>query len=392
MKENIYRSMYRQISLNNEQKNRIRAGIGETENAGAAGGRRKARFTLRTAACVCAVVAASCITVLAANPSYVDRIADTLRYFTGRSGEMTQAESELYTTYGTEAAYILDTAAGKIEMEAVLYDDGYVFIPFTLHPKAAVEPGTDLMQDLASRRMLSDIVDGICEDTQGRECTFRLAGHPYEDFAQITQIDPAVLEDGTMTGSYALHYIWKDDEGISQGDVVQWVRRVLQADGEPWSRLLEEGESTEGLTVYDVEIDGEIVQMVDLSPEDEVLLEIPLESGEMPKLEIPAEDLHLPYGMEVERITITPLALYMYGTGDKNQPGYPRVSQNTWLVLKDGTMVGGQRDTGEVGRREKDETYDYWISQLFKEVVDLDEVAGIRIMERGEEIYFIPVE
>lgn len=393
MKEKIYRSMYRQICLNNEQKNRIRAGIGRTENAGAAGSGRKARFTMRTAACVCAVAAASCITVLAANPSYVDRIANALRYFTGGDGEMTQTESELYTMYGTEVAYTLDTAAGKVEMKAVLYDDGYVFIPFTLYPNTAVAPGTDLMQEPASREMLSDILGGMRTDTQGRECAFRFLGHPYRDISQITQIDPVVLEDGTMTGSYAFHYVWKDEEGLSQGDVVQWVRIVPLADDEPWGRLLEEGESTEGLTVYDLEINGEIVQMVDLRPEDEVLLEIPLESEEMPKMEISTEDLHLPDGIEVERITITPLALYMCGIGDENEPDLLRLKGNIQLVLKDGTVIeGGGSGTLAKDDKDKNGSYDYYISFLFGEVVNLDEAAGIRIIEQGEEIYFIPVE
>ncbi len=96
MKEEVYQSMYHQIHLSDRQKHRIRAGVKEETDKSAE--KRKARLSLRGAVCVCAVLVASGITVLAANPSYVERIAGALH--PGR--EATQEEQEIYEAYGIE--------------------------------------------------------------------------------------------------------------------------------------------------------------------------------------------------------------------------------------------------------------------------------------------------
>ena len=76
MNEKQYQSMYRHICLSDEQKNRIWKNMRNT--AGGAAAERKARFTLRGAVCICAMLMASGMTVLAVNSSYVERIAKAM--------------------------------------------------------------------------------------------------------------------------------------------------------------------------------------------------------------------------------------------------------------------------------------------------------------------------
>lgn len=390
MKEEVYQSMYHQIHLSDRQKHRIWAGVKEEAQPSE---KRKARLSLRGAVCVCAVLVASGITVLAANPSYVERIAEALH----PGKEVTQEEKELYAAYGSEVDYTFETAAGTVRLEAVLYDDGFVCMPFTLYPHMELTPGTDLMQDHASRRTLSDLLSDMRYDVEreATHCCFKIKGQRRSEFSCFTQIDQIVQDDGSLTGSYILQYSWKKEQGFTQGDVIQYVAEFWVADGKPWGRLLEEGESTEGLTILEVEIDGKTVEYVDLSPEDEVLVEIPLESTPVPKMEISTAGIELPYGLKTYSITITPLALYMHGTGDANQPG-TKIFNNTFIVLKDGTVIeradtGGGVSLSREGRDGNDE-YEYSFALLFNETIDLDEIAGIRITDRGEEILYIPVE
>ncbi|MBD5531970.1 MAG: hypothetical protein HDQ98_07205 [Lachnospiraceae bacterium] len=415
MKEKVYQSMYRQIHLSDRQKHRIWADV--KEEAARPSEKRKARLSLRGAVCVCAVLVASGITVLAANSSYVERIAEALH----PGKEATQEEMELYTAYGNEVDCTFETAAGTVRLEAALYDDGSVCIPFTLYPDTELIPGMDLMEDYVSRQTLSDLLreihcGGKVPETAGTtNCFFRIKGRQREDFSYFTRLDSIVQEDGSIKGSYVLQYAWTV-QGFAQGDVIQYVKefwpadgspwgRLLEedaanaikdvsADGEPWGRLLEEGESTEGLKIIEVEINGETVKYVDLSQEDEVLIEIPLEGAPLPKIEISTAGVELPYGLTTDNITITPLALYMHGMGDANQAG-TKISYNLFVVLKDGTVAeradsGGGFSWGS--RDENDDEYEYSFTFTFDETIDLDEVAGVRITELGEEILYIPVE
>lgn len=395
MKEDVYQSMYRQIHLSDQQKHRIWADV--TEAAAQPSESRKVRLSLRGAVCVCAVLVASGITVLAANPSYVDRIAEALHNY-GRYGEeATPEEKNLYAAYGSEMAYTWETAAGEVKLEAILYDAGYVYIPFTLYPNVELIPGQDLLQDLETKQILSDILEQACKDTGGAHYSFRIKGHDKNALAVGTQLNPIVQEDGSLKGNYSLQCVWPDEGGFGQGDIIQRVRKYLWADalsdGADWCRVLEEGESTEGLAILEIEINGELVQFVDLRPEDEVLAEILLETAPLPKREISTAGTELPYGLKADYIAVTSLALYMHGTGDGNQPG-AKISYNIFVVLKDGTVVERMGSEGGLNRDVGDENdeYKYSFTLQFAESIDPDDVAGIRITDRGEEILYIPVE
>lgn len=390
MKEEWFQSMYQQIRLSERQKNRIRAGIREKRQEPGEG--KEIRFTLRGAVCVCAVLAASGITVLAANPSYAERLADAFHFYGGSRTEVTAEAEELYAAYGSELNDVWETAAGTVTLDAVLYDDGYACIPFTLNPDAELIPGEDLKADYASRQLWSDILEQAGRDTEGNPYSFQINGQQAGDIACFTQINPIVQEDGSLTGSYLLR-LWDQGEGLAQGDVIQRVREVPLPDGEPWGRLLQEGESTEGLTVLDVEIDGEIVKLVRVAPEDEVVAELPLENAPVPKKEVSAAGAALPYGLRADSITLTSLAFYMHGTGDANQPG-SKIAYNLFVLLKDGTVVERAESGGVMmmGSRDENGEYEFSISSLFAEPIDPEDVAGIRIMDRGEEICYIPID
>lgn len=390
MKEELYRSMYRQVHLSETQKHHIWAGV-EAANESLAG--RKAHVTLRGAVCVCAVLMASGITALATNSSYVERISDALHHYGGNGGEATPEQKELCAAYGSEIGYTWDTAAGTVTLEAVLYDDGFLCIPFTLYPNVELTPGADLSQDLSSRQIRSDLSGRIDQDAEGEQCYFRLEGHRREDLDYFTQLNPIVQEDGSLTGSYLVEYAWKEERGFTQGDVILRVKEIPWPEGEPWARVLQEGESTEGLTIYDVEINGEIVRLVDLTLDDEVLQEIPLEGAPVPKREISTAGIQLPYGLTADSITITSLALYMHGTGDFNQPGV-KITDHMAVVLKDGTVVEKASNAVGMSRGDRDENdeYKYAFHMLFADTINPDDVAGIRITELGEEILWIPAQ
>ncbi|MBD5467905.1 MAG: hypothetical protein HDR21_07120 [Lachnospiraceae bacterium] len=385
MKEEVYQSMYHQIHLNDQQKHKIWAGI--KEEAGKPSERRKARLSLRSAVCVCAVLVASGITVLAANPSYVDRIAEAVSQFGGHR-EATPEENELYAAYGSEAAVTWELENGTIRLDAILYDKAYLYIPVTIYPNASLTPGEDVSSESWYADLLREASGGW--DKDGVYSKFRLERGRDTDLAQALYINPIVEEDGSLTGSYHVSYQWEGNGSFAQGDVIQRVKRRIPKDGTITGRVLGDDESPEGLRTFEIELGGEMVTFVDLKPEDEVIAEFRLEGEPLPQKEISTAGVSLPYGLTADRITISPLALYMYGTGDSHQPG-AKIIYNLFVVLKDGTVIGNSACMS-VYREDADSDYIYELSMQLGHALDLDEIAGVRITDRGEEICFIPAE
>ena len=385
MKEELYQSMYHQIHLSDKQRNKILAGIREAENAPGAG--RKSHLTLRGAICVCAVAAASCITVLAANPSYVDRIAEAIGFW-GDKEEATPLENEMYAAYGTEIRDTWELESGTMRLDALLYDRGNLYIPFTVYPDAALSSGEDVTEEEWFVNMQREVSGGW--NQEGQYYYFRLEKGGNSEFVQKTYLDPIVQEDGSLKGNYSLTLQWIGDGGLAQGDVIQRVKHIPFADGAIIGRMLRDGESTEGLKTYEIEIGGEMVVYVDLAPEDEVITSFRLESAPLPQREISVSGISFPYGLTADKIIISPLALYMFGTGDFNQPG-AKIQYNLFVVLKDGTVVGNGTNMS-ISKEDESSDYMYELGMHLGHAVDLDEIAGISITDRGEEICFIPVE
>lgn len=380
MNEKQYQSVYHHICLNEEQKNRIRKKIQSAGSELAA--ERKARFTLRGAVCACAVLLVSGITVFAANSSYVDRIAKALGFYTGRGEETTQSQRDLYTAYADEMAHGWVSGAGEVRIVAALYDRGYLCIPFTLYPDRELMPGVDIL----SEPVFQELLEGVT----GQDCYFQKKGGETGDFSWFTQIDPVVQEDGTLTGSFLI--VNHTEEGFAQGDTIQLVRHKGAADGEPCGRRLEDGEDAAGLRTFEIEVNGEMIPFVDLTPENEMLAELQLEGEPVPEIEISTRNIRFPYGIHADKITISSLALYLYGTGDNENPA-SKLSYNIWVVLKDGSIVERAGSSGGMDIRKKEDgsEYDIHVSMAFADAVNLEEVAGVRITDRGEEICFIPV-
>lgn len=386
MKEESYQSMYRQIQLSDRQKSKIWAGVKEETALSAK--RSKTRLSLRGAVCVCAVLAASCFTVLAANPSYVDRIAEAVGLF-GRYEEATPKENEIYAAYGSETTVTWELENGTLRLDAILYDKIYCYMPFTIYRDTALTPGEDVSSEEWYDDLLSEIVGGPREE-KNYYYYIRLENGHDTDFSKRVYLNPIVQEDGSLTGNYCLAYQWAENGGLVQGDVIQRVKRIQLENGAITGRILEEGESTEGLRTYEVELGGEMVTFVDLKPEDEVVAEIRLEGAPLPQKEVSTAGIHFPYGLTADRITISPLALYMYGIGDSDQPG-AKVRYNLFVVLEDGTVIGETAGMS-IYREAAAGDYTYELVMPLGHAVDLDEIAGIRITDRGEEICFIPVE
>lgn len=379
MNEKQYRSMCRHICLSEEQKNRIWKNVRNTADGTAA--ERKARFTLRGAVCVCAVLMASGMTVLAVNSSYVERLAKAMGSFTGKE-EVTQSQTDLYTEYGSAVEHCMMSGSGEVRIEAAFYDRGYLCLPFTLYPNTELEPGSDI----SSEPVFQELVDGMAPSVR----YVTKEGGVIDEIWVCTRIDPVVGEDGSLTGSYVAGNI--TEESFAQGGTVSLIRREYMRFGGIYGRAPAEGEDIAGLSTFEVLVNGEPVTYVEAVSGEELLAEIPLDNARVPEMEVPTAGVSLPYGVRADKIVISPLALYLYGTGDNMHPA-DKMTYNIWVVLKDGSVVewSGDGFSGSYREGPEDHEYEYRFSKVFSGVVELEDIAGVRITDRGEEICFIPV-
>lgn len=379
MNEKQYQSMYRHICLSDEQKNRIWKNMRNT--AGGAAAERKARFTLRGAVCICAVLMASGMTVLAVNSSYVERIAKAMGSFTGKD-EVTQSQTDLYTEYGNSVEHRMMSGSGEVRIEAAFYDRGYLCLPFTLYPNTELEPGTDISSEPVFEGLLREMTGSVWYDPA--------EGEAVDEFSLYTRIDPVVEEDGSLTGSFVI--VNTMEEGFAQGGVIRLIKRDYMKFGDTFGRALTEGEDTAGLSTFEVLVNGESVTYVEAVSGEELLAEIPLDNAQVPEMEVPTAGVSLPYGVRADKIVISPLALYLYGAGDNMHPA-DKMIYNIWVVLKDGSVMewSGNWSSQRYREEHEDHEYGYRFSKAFSGVVELEDIAGVRITDRGEEICFIPV-
>lgn len=382
MREIDYQNMYRQVCLSDGQKNKIWAGVKEKAGRPAAG--KKAGFSLRLAICVCAFLAASGITVLAVNSSYVESIAKAMADFFGKGEEDAQNRTELYEEYGMILGQSGMSAVGEIKLEAALYDRGFLCIPFTLYPAVEATPGSDISSEPTFRDLSFDMME--------MPLYYSEEGEELRDLWTITRFDPVVQEDGSLTGSIVIGNT--AEEGFAQGGTVKFIQKgYARRYGGTYGRALADGEDAAEGSTYEVWIGGEPVPYVEAVSGEEILAEFQLAHEKVPEMEISTEGMSLPYGIRADKVTISPLALYMHGTADDTHPA-DKLIYNIWVVLEDGSTVefAGQ-GAWDLDHRERGEhEFGFHFSTAFADVVNLEDIAGVRITDRGEEICFIPVE
>lgn len=381
MGEIDYQAVYRQVYLSDGQKSKIWKGV--KERAGKPSAERKARFSMRWAVCVCAVLAASGITVFAVNSSYAERIAKAMGYFTGKGEEAAQNQTDLYTEYGSVMEQSGTSAAGEVRIEAALYDRGYLCIPFTLYPDTEWTPGSDISSEPMFQEMAGKVIGSVLYYSD--------KGEELEGIWRYTQIDPVVQEDGSLTGSVVVGNT--DEEGFAQGGTIRLIRQEYTRFSDSFGRVLADGEDAAGLKTFEVLINGDTVTYVEPVEGEEALAEFQLEHARVPEMEISTAGVSLPYGIRTDKMIISPLALYLYGTADDMHPA-AKITYNIWVVLKDGSVAewAGNGFTMLDREDQEDHEYGFRFSIAFADVMDLEDIAGVRITDRGEEICFIPVE
>ena len=361
MEQELFKNMYQQIHLDKEQKNRIWQRLAASTDELAIndkGTEKRFSFSVRAAACVGALLLSG-MTVLAANEfSLTDRLADAMKLLTQNGQESTEEQQSIYAQYGAALDNEIVRKNGTFRLEAALYDENYLFVPFRymMNPDSAgyeeitagfiFEESTMWNSGLLAgyRQDCADLWYGISQET---ERAYGITGH-------VIVLNPEVEEDGVLTGSLLLTV--NQDEIFSSGDVIQVVEKAKQPENP-----------------------------------DEVLTEFTLGNALEQRSIVISEEQAEEFGqlgLSVEEMTVSSMSIHFSGIRESTAV-MPALGA---VVLKDGSTVGLSATGGASGSGEMTETGRvFYCYRLFAAPIQVEEIAGIRIRQGRSEVW-IPVE
>ncbi|MDE7284741.1 MAG: hypothetical protein K2N85_14330, partial [Lachnospiraceae bacterium] len=199
MKQEIFKSMYNKIVLSEEQKDGIYLELeaaAEEESAA-----KKVRFTTRAAAFAVLFLLSGMTAFAVSRFSLEYRFAEAL--YPRHEHNLTADQKGFYEKYGNVLDNVIETYYGTLKLEAVLYDDYYLIVPYTYDMN---------LKDGENREKYSGISIGNIRyyTVVGSEPADLWLGHSmYWDSA----------EPGVQVGSYI--FDTRDNEKFEQGEVIQ---------------------------------------------------------------------------------------------------------------------------------------------------------------------------
>ena len=338
MKQEIFKSMYDRIGLSEEQKDVIYKELEEMAKGGKTA--KRVSFTSRVAV-FAALFLLSGMTVFAVSRlSLEDRFAEAMH--PRHEHNLTPEQKGFYEQYGKVLDNEIETYYGTLKLEAALYDDYYLIVPYSY----------DLDTEGGDREEWSGI--GINGLAFVANVDSGYIGNPIN---HISYSDSA--GDGIISGSYICSP--NDDETFEPGEIIQVYAQTDR------SRM---SYSDKLLTEFSL---GPKVNRVNL------------------RIDEPTRKALEEKGLMVEELSVSPISVN-YSFISHFRAEYP-VS----VVLKDGSVVEHYVGGGSGGHERKEgrlkDEYPYLSdsSYLFTTPINLDEIDGIRITTGKTDIW-IPVE
>ncbi|MDE5867300.1 MAG: hypothetical protein K2H31_12005 [Lachnospiraceae bacterium] len=338
MKQEIFKSMYNKIGLSEEQKDGIYKELEEAAETGKTA--KKVRFTTR-AAVFAVLFLLSGMTVFAVGRfSLEDKFAEAMH--PRHEHNLTPDQKGFYEQYGQVLDEEIETYYGTLKLEAVLYDDYYLLIPYSYD----MNP-----EDDGNREQFSGIgIDGIAFVANANS---DYISYPLDQCRYYSSSD-----DGIISGSYI--FSQTDNETFEPGEVIQ-VYTKKRATTSYVDKFLTE------FTL------GTKVDRVNLTIDEQT------------------RKAFEENGIMIEEISVSPISIFYSGISS-----FKSIYTKLYVVLKNGSEVEcyyGGNDSSERKEGKLLEEYPYSVnySNMFTAPINLEEVEGIRI-KTGKTHIWIPME
>ncbi len=431
MKQEPFKKVYRHIALTTQQKEDIWKQIEAASSHSPV--RKKALFAPRAAVCLGALLLSG-MTVLAANElSLPDRLAEAMRILTQNDSAPTQKQQDLYAQSGT----VLDTEIrlehGTLKLDAALYDQNYLLLPFRyLFDADCEEYGSLTAGTELGTNNLPESLSAYSEDTTTFMHAFRFymaqdstqPGQPLGSSYLVT--NPVISEAGTLSGSLLICN--SESRSFESGNVIELVGTAsTDATDQSFAEdeLITETDSVSDATT--IPKADSVSDAGNITKADSVLdaTTIPKadsvsDAGNITKADsaLGTDERFEPYamftlgkalaqhevairadnaaalenmGLSIDSMSLSPISLRYAGKDTQASA----LSVSITVVRKDGRIIenapnGGSQRTGRTGQ--DDLGFSFSACVLFAEPVLPEEIAEIHIRDRfGNEVR-IPFE
>lgn len=363
MKQELYKNMYRQICMTEGQKNSVWQRIQTKESEKEKTVRFKMLFSARAAVCA-GVLLVSGMTVLAAGEfSVMDRIAETMGFFTQNEQELTEEQKSIFARYGMALGNEIALTHGTLKLDAALYDGDYLFLPFRyafhqdMDGYAELKAGTDIRETSLWK---GGTVVGYEQDivhAGNDRLGYRIRQDVRALTGSLTKYQYVIEEDGVLSGSVLLST--DGDRPFMKGDVIEVVRYVQ-----------EPGKEERAETISEFTLENAVERQ-----------EVPLDDAVRSALG--------GMGLTIDSLTISPLSLQYAGIGTHRDITHTYME----VILKDGSVVGdmGAGYDFDCSAAEREYTF-FYARQFFTAPALPGQIAGVRVWNYKAEDVWIPVE
>lgn len=332
MEKKLYKDMYEQIRLEERRKKEMLNDLKGLEETRAKGRKESIPSYAAIGLLLCFLIVSNATVFAAAHWNVADQLENALELFFQKELNLSEEQKDIYTDYSSTLDNRIELENGIMELEAMLYDEYYVYIPF----KVTLDEGAQ---------------EKVMQDEIAQNYHFYLKGTPCV-LGKITYVNPGKQEDGSYFGNYLLSM---DEYGLEQGDVIE-IRKGAEPDAD----------------------------------EDELISQITV-VNQAKSVALDVERIQKQKGVMLKKMVISSLSVHVEGEFEEGDISYRDLS----VYLKDGSQVKHASSGAGAGIGEKNGSYGkYFYAQvLFESPVSLDEVQGIRIQNKKEGIdFWIPME
>lgn len=295
--------------------------------------------------------------------------------------DATKDQEALYAQYGQVLDSEIELDNGTLRLDAALYDETNLIIPFRYLFHSDVEGYETLTAgaDLNQASPQAQAVYRLDTKTFLGQVSFRIAPDSVQANSQYIITDSILSEDGTISGSLLVNA--HEPKFFEPGTVIQLVKTAV-------ADIL--GQTEESVGTDDL---IQAVESADSEKGSVVYAEFTLGTAlEQRELTIDAQNTAAlkDMGISVDRISLSPLSLCYSGKGTHTRA----LSASVTIVLKDGRII--KRSPNGSGYALSDTNRDntsfsFFASVLFEEPVLLEDVAEIQIRNHWGSDIHIPV-
>lgn len=366
MKQEQFKNVYQHIHLSAQQKDRIWQQIGTADNPAPI--RKKVLLPARAAVCF-GVLLMSGMTVFAASElSLMDRLAEAMKTLTQNERDLTEDQKNLYAQYGQVLDSEIELDNGTLKLDAALYDESHLIIPFRylfhsdVEGYEALTAGTDFEQT-----SLHKMKELYRQDTNTFlwQFHFRIAQDASQaGMGQLLMTNPILSEDGTISGSLLIST--DKPKSFEPGCEIQLVRVTDVSEPEQTAQITGTNETT-AFTL------GKALEQRELTIDAE-------NAAALSNM-----------GISVERMLLSPLSLCCSGKGTHTRA----LSASISVVLKDGRVIENSPNGSGYALSDTNQnntSFSFFARVLFEEPIPLEDIAEIHIQNHRNTDIHIPVE